>query len=343
MAPIASVIIPTRNRSRYLARTLSSFVRQTEAHFELVVVDDGGTDDTDRVIEQYVKRLRLQYVRRKHAGRASARNAGIARASGALLIFSDDDRIASPQFIAEHVAACSADPAHWIVLGEQRGIVPGLDEHINIPHAELLAISRRQPQLAASTAASPWITPEDVETNFEEVARNFGIPEAYWEERVLPVVARHGEQLEGFLLPWAIGATGNLSLPRDLVVRAGGFDERFVGWGLEDAELHYRLAAGGARTVVCHGARSFHQLHERGGGRMDEWRANAARFLEKHPNLDVASYLCGLYAQRSLLDVSRTLAEFRGAAGMRRSVLLDEFERLTLEHARLLTRLGPPP
>jgi glycosyltransferase involved in cell wall biosynthesis len=344
MAPLASVIIPSRNRSQHLARTLSSFVRQTETDFELVIVNDGGSDGTDQVIEQYAKRLRLQYVRRRHGGRAAARNAGISRAAGTLLIFSDDDRIVVPAFIAEHIAAFAADSAGRIVLGEQRGIVPVLDERINIGHAELLTILRRQPQLlGCETTTSSWITPEDVETQFDAIARSFGIPEAFWEDRVRPVVAQYGEQLEGFFLPWAIGATGNLSVPKALVLNAGGFDERFVGWGLEDVELHYRLATAGTRTVVCHRAQNFHQVHDRGGSRMDEWRANAARLLDKHPHLDVAAYFCGLYAQRSLIDINRALSAYHGAARVRRSELLDEFERLTLEHARLLTRLGSPP
>ncbi|MBI2263904.1 MAG: glycosyltransferase [Armatimonadetes bacterium] len=99
-----SVVICTYNRAEYLARTLDTLSKQDlEEPFEVVVVDDGSTDETSSVVKQSRSSLMIQYVRQENMGRACARNAGIQKAEGSLILFVDDDVLAPPFFIRGHL------------------------------------------------------------------------------------------------------------------------------------------------------------------------------------------------------------------------------------------------
>jgi glycosyltransferase involved in cell wall biosynthesis len=116
----ASVVIPTHNRARLLDRVLESFARQTAGRsaFEVVVVDDGSTDDTEAVWSAYADRLDTRYVRIDPAGTGAAKNAGIAAARAPVIVLADDDDLAAPDLVAEHVRVHTANPRTDIgVLG----------------------------------------------------------------------------------------------------------------------------------------------------------------------------------------------------------------------------------
>lgn len=104
-----SVVIPTYNRCESLCKTLSSLAAQTvPAHqFEVIVVDDGSSDDTRRIAE-----LRLPYpltlIGQENQGAAAARNRGAGYARGEVLIFLDDDITVSPGFIGGLLAELAA-------------------------------------------------------------------------------------------------------------------------------------------------------------------------------------------------------------------------------------------
>lgn len=89
--PLVSVIIPTHNRYNLVLTAVRSALQQTYSNIEVIVVDDGSTDDTQSVIA-ILKDPRLQYLRNEPAiGAAGARNAGIMAAKGELIAFLDDD------------------------------------------------------------------------------------------------------------------------------------------------------------------------------------------------------------------------------------------------------------
>ncbi len=92
--PAVSVIIPTYNCGRYLRASLESIFAQTDRDREIVVVDDGSTDDTPAILAVYGDRVRT--VRGAHAGMAAARNLGLAHAIGEWVAFHDADDVALP-------------------------------------------------------------------------------------------------------------------------------------------------------------------------------------------------------------------------------------------------------
>lgn len=102
---LVSVIIPTYNRARTLCAAIESVLAQTYTHVEIVVVDDGSTDGTDRVLQQYDGRLRV--IRQRNTGPAAARNAGVRNSGGELLAFLDSDDIWMPDKLKLQVEALS--------------------------------------------------------------------------------------------------------------------------------------------------------------------------------------------------------------------------------------------
>ena len=92
-----SVIIPTFNAARYVAEALESVQRQTLQPLEIVVVDDGSSDDTEEVVRRCAGAVPIFYHRTAHQGAANTRNLGVARAKGDWIAFLDADDIYYPE------------------------------------------------------------------------------------------------------------------------------------------------------------------------------------------------------------------------------------------------------
>src|ERR1700749_83796 len=98
MQDLVSVIMPAYNSGRYLAESVRSVQAQTFGGWELVVVDDGSTDDTGEVARRLAEAdARVRYVRRPNGGQAAARNTGLAEARGRLVAFLDADDLWLPE------------------------------------------------------------------------------------------------------------------------------------------------------------------------------------------------------------------------------------------------------
>jgi glycosyltransferase involved in cell wall biosynthesis len=103
-----SLIIATFNHARFLPVALESALAQTLDGVEVIVVDDGSTDDTPAVLSRYADRVRV--IRQANRGLAAARNAGLAVARGAYVSFLDADDVVMPTKLAEQVALLEAAP-----------------------------------------------------------------------------------------------------------------------------------------------------------------------------------------------------------------------------------------
>jgi len=99
--PFFSVVIPAYNCARWIGATLESFARQTDRDFEVIVVDDGSTDDSARIAESFADRIDIRVLRERPSG-APARpcNIGLAAARGELIVTCDSDDMATEDRLA---------------------------------------------------------------------------------------------------------------------------------------------------------------------------------------------------------------------------------------------------
>ncbi len=106
--PLVSVVIPTHNAARFISETLESVCKQTYTNWEIIVIDDGSTDNTRTVLAPYMDRIR--YYFQENSGTAAARNAGLQKARGEFVAFLDHDDIWLPEKLDLQVRALNAWP-----------------------------------------------------------------------------------------------------------------------------------------------------------------------------------------------------------------------------------------
>ncbi len=113
MQPLVSAVVPTYNRAHYIAETLDSILAQTYRPIEIVVVDDGSTDDTEAVLEPYRDKARC--IRQPNQGLAAARNTGLLASTGEYVAWLDSDDIWNPEKIALQVAFLEQHRDHALI------------------------------------------------------------------------------------------------------------------------------------------------------------------------------------------------------------------------------------
>ncbi len=305
-SPRASLTIPTHNRCAALARTLASLTLQTEQAFEVVLVDDGSDDDTPQVARRFADRLDLRYLRKAQRGVASARASAMRAARGELLIQTDDDRIASPTFVADHLAGHAATTAPTMLAGQQRGILTEWSATAALPATAVAQILARNPHLAAAflEPRAELLSAERLTSEPAAALAAFELPEPWWTGFIEPLATHYGPDLTGFAFPWTMAVGGNSSVPRALAEQIGFVDESFVGWGLEDTDFHFRLCQAGARTRVMTGGRSYHQLHRRGPELGRDWLQNARRIVNKHASVELCLYIAAVRRRTPMIQAS---------------------------------------
>jgi GT2 family glycosyltransferase len=242
---LASVVIPTYNRSRDLERVLDQLEQQAvdEPWEPELVVDDGSGDGTWEVITGRRRTFRwpMRAVRQANAGPARARNRGVDEARGEVVLFLGDDTVPCPGWLAHH-----------------------LEEH---------RVHGRSGELAV--LGYTGFPPAD-DTPFARFINEGGAQFGYG------LIDRPRE------VPFNFFYTSNISLPRQTLVRLGGFREDFPAAAWEDIELAYRAVSQGLRIVYQPRARVVHHhavsparfcRRQRTSGR------SAAIFARLHPEL----------------------------------------------------------
>src|SRR3989304_6831314 len=110
---LVSIIIPTYNCQKYIRQAIESALAQTYKNIEIIVVDDGSSDNTREEIDDLISEKKISYIYQANKGLPGARNTGIKQSKGEYLVFLDSDDIILPEkimsqvgFMKEHPQVC---------------------------------------------------------------------------------------------------------------------------------------------------------------------------------------------------------------------------------------------
>ena len=115
-AMLVSIIIPVYNVKEYLAEALDSVVNQTYRNLEIIIIDDGSTDGSGAICNEYAARdARIRLIRQENKGLSAARNAGLEVMTGEAAAFLDSDDAYHPDYIAGLVGTMLREAADLVV------------------------------------------------------------------------------------------------------------------------------------------------------------------------------------------------------------------------------------
>lgn len=126
---LVSIIVPAYNYGAFLAEAVESALRQSQAQLEVIIVDDGSTDDTAAIAAGLVQRdARVRYVHQPNQGLSAARNTGMKNAAGEFLVFLDADDVLHEHKLAAHLEHFAREPHVDISYGSSRYFLSGQPE-----------------------------------------------------------------------------------------------------------------------------------------------------------------------------------------------------------------------
>lgn len=121
MSGLVSIIIPVFNVEKYVQECLESVAAQTCTDFEAIIIDDGSTDSSGRICEDFCERdRRFRFIRQENQGLGMARNTGIRHSTGQLILFLDSDDILLPDAVETAYKAMVSGPYDLVVTGFAR-------------------------------------------------------------------------------------------------------------------------------------------------------------------------------------------------------------------------------
>lgn len=119
MNPKISIIVPIYNMEQYLERCVDSILSQTYKDFEIILVDDGSTDNSGIICDDYAEKdQRIKVIHKKNGGISSARNAGIKLSKGQWLLFIDSDDCVKPDYVMSFFTPFPPQSKHIIIQGQ---------------------------------------------------------------------------------------------------------------------------------------------------------------------------------------------------------------------------------
>lgn len=299
-----SIVIPTYNKSVLLNMVLGRMLREVfgQDSVEIMVVDDGSTDDTRQVLRYWAgKFARLRWIRMDHKGVAAARNLGVLESAGDLIVFLDDDCLCGRGWIRSYLDVAQHGVEHNTAFVGSRVEERVLDAQSVLKQSRRVPSEERYSHLEAS-----W----DI-----VLERACGLDSMIAGSRTRTINPSASRIDHNSYCPWMFFCTFNCAVPRTAFERIEGFDERHAGWGEEDIELAYRLFLDGVKfrahpSVVLHFAHDYDPELRR-----DTWIKNYELFARKYRNTAWMArwkYLFGILDFEGYVDLIAASASIGG-------------------------------
>ena len=262
--PLFSLIIPTYNSANILKFTLDSLLVQTIGvdKFEVIIVDDGSSDNTQQVVESYADKLSIQYFYQSDQGFrvAKARNTGIDNANGEYILFIDSGVVVEKDLISQHYQAHQTGSNDIYI-----GFCYGFEEYaVSNNHFESLLKQGEFEQLFSQVRAKP-----ETSDCRKKLLLDIG----------------HYRGFEQY--PWLMFWGGHASCAKATLTAVAGFDENFVRWGGEDVELGLRLHLNGCTFALLEDAGAYHTLHPKAETAGEATASNNCVYINDKHRLDI--------------------------------------------------------
>lgn len=118
MKPLVSVIVPLYNCEKYIEKCMASLLEQSYDHIEIIVVNDGSTDNSDEIMQQFIRPdLGIRYVRQANHGVAHARNTALKMATGKYILFVDADDYVGIHYVEDMVVCAEQNHSDLVISG----------------------------------------------------------------------------------------------------------------------------------------------------------------------------------------------------------------------------------
>ena len=295
-----SIIMPSYNKYEYVSLSLYCLLKQTFgfSRFEVILIDDCSSDETTNISKEFHPPFKFKYVRHLiNQGRSRARNLGIKLSEGEVIIFLDGEMLTEPDFIENHYKHHIKNK-NVVVSGAMhyRGIYTFLTskynsrqwEHIDdfVPRDPYFVFPYKdyKQNHQQSDLLFPLITKKDID---EKRFKNLSFPNWYFNQMLNSGLNQFGMDLSDYALPYIAFLTGDVSVSKEHLEKAGYFDESFLGYGAEDWELGYRFYKNGARFIIDPSTFCYHQEHPTSANNFPEAMGNLYKFMEKFPDFEV--------------------------------------------------------
>jgi glycosyltransferase involved in cell wall biosynthesis len=248
-----SIVIPTHNRANILKQCLKKLTESKfpTTKFEVVIVDDASTDNTEEVVNEFKEKLNLNYHKQKKAGQGVARNYAIEQAKAEVIIFIGDDIFVNKNFLEEHY--------NFHQQNKQKNFA-------------MLGLILWDPEINIS-ALMDW------STNGSSLFGKFGGHQFAFEK------LSHNKPAN-----YNFFYTSNISLKKELLM-SEKFDPWFDGYGWEDIELGYRLETNSDLKLIYNSQAIAYHHHEISlkefKNRMYQIGHASHLFQAKHPEIKI--------------------------------------------------------
>ncbi len=317
----ASIVIPSYNAEERLTLNLLALNRQDYCGdgVEVIVVDNGSDDKTMDLLQNFKLKYPLTAIRiEQNRGIANARNQGIAKARGDILIFHDSDMIAPKNFISKHLAAHVDENTVVCGLFWKRIYTYYYRDFDNERLKHLKTFLPEGENLKFEDKA--LINPHFKKMSYQELERFSFELENDFVLGAKEILRKYDGSLESYVMPWRFFITNNLSVPRQKVLDVGMLDDNIVRYGFEDYDLGYRLYKAGCRFMFAEDIASLHQEHTQN-----------RNYLDALENID---YICCKYDHIDYIDIHLTcLAGCLQLDGNMLDLIVEEIKCFT-DHGR---------
>ncbi|HJO93971.1 MAG TPA: glycosyltransferase [Victivallales bacterium] len=259
MDKLISVVIPTYNRAELLSNTLCSLKLQTlnKDKFEVIVVDDGGSDNSREIVDSFKKDLNVKYFWHEDKGFrvARTRNVGIIHSEGEYIAFLDTGIFASSKMLESHLNLHLSSSHPTVSVGYMYG----------------LGLTNKQARMLLSSLERYRRDPNKC----IEIAKNMKLGDIrQYQFDIL------GENIHSWPAPFDLFLTGNICIGKTELYKVGMFDETFNKWGGEDVDLGIRLFQNNNVYILNRSACAIHWPHEKNSN--SQWLSEAKRLHKKY-------------------------------------------------------------